>query len=216
MARLRLILAACLGFAALTATVPAFAEPAAPAKVEVPHDGDRYSALVARAEADDHTIDFVALRTSWLESKACKRAASTRELAQVMQLAGDAQDNATVRGIATQIVSIAYVDMSAHKFLRQSCLQLKDQACADHEHFVEFGLLNSIVTNGNGRSADTAWKVISIEEEYFIMRMAGMQLRTQSLINDKGRVFDRMDVTTQDGKQLQLWFDIGLFFGHEL
>lgn len=209
---LGLALSAAL-FAAVPMTAPAWA--AGPAGVTAPDDGDTYSRLVAQAEAGDPATDFRALRLAWLDSKARKDGASPLDLRQGLIEAANAGDHAKVRKIATQMVSIDYTSLEGHKFLRQSCKLLGDTACAEHEEFVEFGLLRSIVTDRDGKSPATAWQVISVDEEYFIMGVMGYRPGMQALVNQDGRVFDRMDVTDRDGKQLVLWFDITAFFGRE-
>jgi Domain of unknown function (DUF4919) len=62
-----------------------------------------------------------------------------------------------------------------NKFLRQSCAKLNDDACEKHNHFIEFGLLRSITSSGNGKTCDTAWEVVTIDEEYFILNMLGVK-----------------------------------------
>ena len=94
----------------------------------------------------------------------------------LQQLRGDlfaavpTNDAEKIAAAARRILSVIYIDMDAQKLLRQACTILKDQACADRHHFVEFGLLKSIVTSGDGKSCETGWQAVSIDEEYFVLR----------------------------------------------
>jgi hypothetical protein len=207
-----------LGFAALTAALGLawFARAADAPAIAISHDGDAYSALVARAEADDATVDFRQLRLAWLDSAARKRRASTQEMTRTMVQAAQAGEVDKAATAARAILAIDYTDMGAHKYLRQSCAMKGDDPCALHEHFVEFRLLNSIIGTGDGKSPPTAWKVTSIDEEYFIMSMIGARLQLQSLAAQDGRMFDKMDVTNAAGVKATLWFDITDFFSKEL
>lgn len=192
--------------AALTALALAGAQPAAAYDV-VPHDGDAFAKLVARAEARDATVDFKAMRFAWLDSAARKRERGGREMTEALWAAAKANDDAGVRAAAEKIIASHYTDIEAHKFRRQACAHLNDTVCGDHEHFIEFGLLNSIVKAGDGKTPATAWEVAEVAEEYAIMRLAGYQPRGQSLVNQNGRVYDRLDVTRDDGTAAVLWFD---------
>ncbi|MDB5431659.1 MAG: hypothetical protein JWP35_2775 [Caulobacter sp.] len=203
--------------AALALGAPGLSAPALAAASVAPHDNDDFSRLVAQAEADDPATDFRALRFAWLTSAAKKRGGDTLALTQKLAGAVRARKDAEVAAIARQIIAIDYTDMRAHKYLRQACAILKDQVCADHEHFVEFGLLKSIVGVGrDGRSLATAWEVISIPEEYFIVEMAGLRSSQQALVFDNDKPYDVLTVTTEDGKTMSVYFDIAAFFGHEL
>jgi hypothetical protein len=67
-------------------------------------------------------------------------------------------------------------------------------------HDIEFGLLNSIVKNGDGKTCQTAWPVIQITEEYFILEMLGAKLLRLS-IDPSGGPCDKMEVKTDEGKK---------------
>jgi hypothetical protein len=65
------------------------------------------------------------------------------------------------------------------------------------------GLVDSVMRSGDGRTPATAWKVISVGEEYAILRVFGMKHLRQSLTEDRR---DKMEVEL-DGKPLTLYFD---------
>ncbi len=81
---------------------------------------------------------------------------------------------------------------------------------------MEFGLLSSITSTGDGKTPETAWHVSSVEEEYFVMRMIGVKPGRQSLVNRNGRIFDALEVVDGKGVSRTLWFDITDFFSKEL
>jgi len=66
-----------------------------------------------------------------------------------------------------------------------------------------YGLLSSITSSGDGRSAETAYKVISVSEEYFLLRDIGAKLKQQSLVGS----CDVM-VVDQRGKEKVYYFDV--------
>jgi hypothetical protein len=188
----------------------------APRAIVIPLDNDDYSRLVARAEADDQSVDFRALRFAWLDSAARLRSGSIDQLSRDMSQTAKDRNAVAVRDAAQKILSIDYTDMAAHKFLRQSCHILGDAVCEAHEHFVEFGLITSITRGKDGKSMATAWEVASLHEEYFIMSMAGLRPGTQYLVNAGHRAYDKFDVTDETGAPHVVFFDITLFLPKEI
>ena len=99
-----------------------------------------------------------------------------------------------------KIIAAHYTDIIAHKFRRQACTVLKDQACSDHEHFVEFGLLDSILKTGDGKTPETAMLVADVSEEYVVIGLGGQRPGGQALVNRNGKVYDQMTVTDQNNQ----------------
>jgi hypothetical protein len=176
-----------------------------------------YENLVSKAEGGDETIDFRALRFAYIESAAYKRARSDnalRELQERLSIAAKAGAHEQVRSIALQILSIEYINLYGHKFLRQSCAKLNDDGCEKRHHHIEFGLLRSITSSGDGKSCDTAWEVVSLEEEYFILNMLGMKPYQQALINSSKHRCDEMRVTDKNGSEKIYYFNVDAVLAH--
>ena len=128
---------------------------------------------------------------------------------QIHQLMKTSQYPDTI-DVANKMLSIDYTDMEAHKILRQSYKSLADTANEKKHHNIEFGLLNSIVKNGDGKSCQTAWPVVQITEEYFILEMIGAKLLKQSL-NNAGGLCDKMEVQTKEGNKTY-YFEVSRVF----
>jgi hypothetical protein len=72
--------------------------------------------------------------------------------------------------------------------------------------------LAKIMSRGDGRSAETAYKVASVREEYEIVRALGLEMKSQALVMRK-KPYDVLTVRDpRDGSTRALWFDIGSFF----
>jgi hypothetical protein len=172
-------------------------------RITVPAFDDAYSRLVGKLESGETDIDYKAFRESFIESKQFQVAASKRaELDRLKATLPALMEKASFSEVARttkSILSIDYTNMRAHKILQQTYKALKDEANQKKYHDIEFGLLNSIVKNGNGRSCATAWPVVQIEEEYFILEMLGAKLTRQTL-DDNGGLCDKMEVSTEEGK----------------
>jgi len=72
--------------------------------------------------------------------------------------------------------------------------------------------LAKIMARGDGRSAETAWKVGNVHEEYEIVHALGLEVQSQALVVRK-KPYDVLTVRDpRDGTTRALWFDIGSFF----
>jgi hypothetical protein len=173
---------------------------------------DLYSQMVAQAEAGE-AVNFLALRMAYLKSPAfaAGRSASDQvlELRKEMFAAMKADDARTVRAKADETLKLVYIDLEAHKARYQSCAALGDQACAARGKLIETGLLQSVVSGGDGRTCSTAWKVVTVDEEYFVMRMLEVELRQQALVDEDGHQCDRMAVTSAGGEERTYYFEVG-------
>lgn len=71
------------------------------------------------------------------------------------------------------------------------------------------GLIESILASGDGKSAETAWVVISVFEEYSLMRALGMHPKRQALL-DGG--IDEMTVEIDGQPETTVYFDPAAHF----
>ena len=196
--------------------MPAQGADAPASGVQLPNFGDDYSALAARAAAHDESIDFRALRLAFLKSPAYQKVGvATASLAQLNREMVDATHQPVsvgapiVRQKAEQFLSIDYIDINAHKLLRQSCAALKDDACVEANHFVEFGLLNSIIHSGTGDTCAKGWEVVDIREEYFVLAtVLNTKFQKQSLVSEDGHACDVMAVTDEKGAPRTYYFNV--------
>ena len=185
-------------------------------QIVLPHDGDEYSKLVARAAAHDNGLDFRALRFAWLKSAARGHdKADHYALKDALFAAIKAGDDRGVRDVAVKMVSADYIDMFGHKFLRQACAALHDDACAEQGHFVEFGLLKSIVATGDGKTCDTGWEVVAVTEEYFMIDMLHDQPVRQSIVSGKHGACDLMKASDESGNIQDYYFRIDTVLADE-
>lgn len=67
-----------------------------------------------------------------------------------------------------------------------------------------YGLLHSITSTGDGRTPETAFKVIAVAEEYFLLREIGATVKQQSLVGH----CDKLEVSLRGGETCTLYFDV--------
>jgi hypothetical protein len=183
--------------------------------VAVPGYHDKYSKLVKQLEAGQTNINYTEFRESFLESEQFKAASKQKpdlstlrtEMYELMQKS----EYAELIEVTQRMLSIDYTDMEAHKILRQTYKNLGDTANSKKHHDIEFGLLNSIIKKGDGKTCQTAWPVIQVNEEYFILQVVlGAKLQKQSL-DSAGGLCDKMEVQT-DGGNKTYYFEISKVF----
>jgi hypothetical protein len=182
--------------------------------VAIPRYDDKYSKLVRQLEAGKTDTNYREFRESFLESEQFKVAANQKPdldtLRKTMRGLMKKSKYAEIVGIAKKMLSIDYTDMEAHKILQQTYKILGDTPNQKKYHDIEFGLLKSIVKNGDGKSCQTAWPVIQVTEEYFVLDMLGAKLLQQGIDTNDGSC-DRMEVQTDEGKKVY-YFDISRVF----
>jgi hypothetical protein len=182
--------------------------------VVMPGYHDKYSAFVTQLEAGQTNVNYTEFRESFLESEQFKAASKQKpdlstlrkEIHELMRKSKSAE----IIDITKKMLSIDYTDMEAHKILHQTYKILGDAPNSKKYHDIEFGLLNSIIKKGDGKTCQTAWPVIQINEEYFILQMLGAKLQKQS-IDNTGGACDKMEVQTDQGKRVY-YFEISMVF----
>jgi hypothetical protein len=77
------------------------------------------------------------------------------------------------------------------------------------------GRIAKVMKTGDGKSAETAYKVKSIGEEYQVVAALGYpRPEMQSLVFAKDKPYDVLTTTDpKTGEKVQIWFDISSFFG---
>jgi hypothetical protein len=184
------------------------------AAVTIPRYDDKYSTLVKKLEGGETNINYQEFRNSFLESHQFKMIGEQKPdldtLRKTIHELMNKSKYAEIIGVAKKMLSIDYTDIEAHKVLQQSYKALGDAPNRNKYHDIEFGLLNSIVKKGDGKTCQTAWPVIQITEEYFILEMIGAKLLQQG-IDNTGGVCDRMEVQTDEGKKVY-YFEISKVF----
>jgi hypothetical protein len=166
-----------------------------------------YGTLLSKLKAGDTSIDFVRLRLSYLDSPEHKSAKDTSDEQKEMFQQLNSKDFKKALNDAEKVLAQEYVNMDAH-FVAYACNQeLGNQEKADFHRTVFRALINSIVHSGDGKSPQGAWVVISVHEEYVVLRALGFQPVQQRLMNQNGHSYDVMKVKDQNGAEQSLYFN---------
>lgn len=176
-----------------------------------------YSALLASLKAGNTNIDYTRLRLSYMESAERKKAKDTSGADKAMFQALNAKDFPAALKHAETVLANEYINMNAHfvAFVANREMGSADQA--EFHHTVFRGLIDSIRNSGDGKSTKTAWVVVSVDEEYVLLRVLGFRPSGQSLVEENGHSYDVMKVkNAEDGAEQTFYFNVDIALKYEL
>lgn len=165
-----------------------------------------YAALLAQAQKNDPKTDWRALRMAYAESNMSRPVVPMSALYPAIFEAMRRKDAASVKQQATDLIQMNYTDMMAHKFLAVSCEMTGDAACMQREEQIAASLMRSVTDTGDGKTCNTGWEVISIDEEYYILGAIEAQKKGQRLVRDK-HTCDEIQAEF-NGKNVTFYFNI--------
>jgi hypothetical protein len=120
------------------------------------------------------------------------------------------KDYDTAVKYAESALNINFLNIEAHIVLHQAQLALGNNHKADKHRFIADSLLNTVLNSGDGQSARTAFKVISVQEEYAIISAWGARTVKQVLVNDgEGKFYDVHEIIRPGSTEKeQIFFDV--------
>jgi hypothetical protein len=165
----------------------------------------RYQGLLADAKAGK-PVDWGALRLAYADSAEFDlRGGRTDAARKAMFAAVNAGNDKGALIEAKAILDQDYVDIDAHVVADLADAALGDAAGAAREHDIVVGLLRSVRT-GDGSGPATAFTVITVGEEYAVMRALAVTVNGQALIQNAGHSYDVLDVTDAAGNSRRVYF----------
>ena len=186
-------------------------EPAKPVEKETPKattQKTKYDELVEKAKQKDASVNFTELRNAFYESKNYNPYAPM--MAYRPMNAALAQKNYDqALQIAESVLAKNFVEINAHMTAQIAYQETGKTEKAEFHKFMVEGLLNSIKGSGDGKSPEKAFEVISVNEEYGLIRSLGLKPTSQALAENKGHSYDVITVIDpQTNKESQLYFNI--------
>jgi hypothetical protein len=166
----------------------------------------KYDALKAKVQGGDINIDWRDIRldavVADVDGEFDWHQANTAGVAAFN--AGD-YDGALRKG--QEIIQHNIANGDGHFLVMVSLKHLGKQEEAAKEKLIVDQIMQSIMSSGDGKTADTAWFTVSTSEEYFVIRILGLKPKSQALVKNGPHSFDRMTVVGEDGKEASLWFN---------
>ena len=175
----------------------------------------KYDMLLEKVKQKDPSVNFTQLRHAFYESPNYNPYApmmTYRPLNATL-----AQKNyEEVLKIAEQVLAKNFVEVNAHMAAQIAYQETGKAERAEFHKFMADGLLKSIRSFVDGKSTATAFEVISINEEYGLIRSLGLRPIGQAMLEEKGHRYDAMTVVDpKTNQESKLYFNIDKPFNWE-
>src|SRR5262249_32126913 len=132
---------------------------------EAPDAEAKYQSMLAAAKANPATTDWQALRFAHADRPSFSLFAANdgRRAIHAAQTAGDWQE---VLAAADKVLDVDYIDGEAHLAAAVAYSRLGKSDDAKREQTIAVAIFKSMMPNGDGKSREHAFVVISVSEEY--------------------------------------------------
>lgn len=211
------LISACCG---LALSLCAFAQTveksgnATQSKLTIEQDKSDYRQLVNRIKGGNLDADFVKLRQAfgeWLCDDKVNTDAPNRD---AMIQAFESKNYKTAAELIEIVLDYEFVNRGLHLAAEDAYRQLGNQAKADFHKTIAHKLLHAVLISGDGKTAESAYRVLDVSEEYFVMRQLGYIVGGQALMSKNNKAYDILNGNDSDtGKAVSVYFDISSFFG---
>ena len=168
----------------------------------------KYDTLLEKVKQKDPSVNFTELRHAFYESPNYNPYAPMMSYRPLN--AAIAQKNyEEALKLAEGVFAKNFVEINAHIVAEIAYRETGNAEKAEFHKYMVEGLLNSIKASNDGKSKEKAFEVISINEEYGLIRSLGVRPINQALVEDKGHSYDVITVVDpQTNQQSQIFFNI--------
>ena len=166
----------------------------------------KYAALLERVKKSDATVDFKELRLAYTETPDYSPYGGDRDTRQKMFAALNAKEFDQAVESAEKILAKDFVEINAHFVAYVAHRELGQAEKATFHKFMFDGLVKSITGSGDGKTAETAFVVISTDEEYTLFNVLGLGPTGQALVSQNGHSFDRMTAVDRKTNKTVVYF----------
>ncbi len=160
-----------------------------------------YDELLSKLTAGETKIDYRALRIAYPGSKDASPYGSSHEARRAMNAAVIEKRCADAIRMADDILKTTYLSPDAHVAESMCYAAQGDMQKAEFHKAVYLGLINSILAGGDGARPETAYVVVTVEEEYAVMKALGFTVWAQATGRQGEHVFDVLSATNEKTKQ---------------
>jgi uncharacterized protein DUF4919 len=168
----------------------------------------KYDALLDSAKKGEGAVDYKALRFAFFETPDYNPLTGMMNYRALWGLVMQ-QNWPEAAKQSEAVLAKNYVDINAHMVAHIAYRQQGNTEKAAHHRRWADGLIESIKASGDGKSPATAWEVISISEEYAVIRSMGVRATGQSLVNVGGHSYDAMKIVDpRTNTEMTLFFNV--------
>src|SRR5215213_2598472 len=173
-----------------------------------PTEKTKYDLLLEKVKQRDPSVNFTELRHAFYESPNYNPY-SPMMTYRPLNAALAQKNYEEVLKIAESVFAKNFVEVNAHMAAQIAYQETGNTERAQFHKFMADGLLNSIRSSVDGKSPEKAFEVISINEEYGLIRSLKLRPIKQALVQDKGHSYDAITVIDpQTNQESTIYFNI--------
>ena len=170
-----------------------------------------YETLLTKLKGGNTKVDYRALRLAYSETKDASAAGSDHNVRRAMNEALINKRYADVFKIADEILKTIYLSPDTHAALSAAYRETGEAQKAEFHKAVYLGLINAVLATGDGTTPETAYTVVTIEEEYAVMRALSFSVWGQVMGTQAGHTFDVLSGTNQNTNEtVRMYFNIDI------
>ena len=172
---------------------------------------DGYDGFLAKLIAGDTKIDFTALRLAYSRSKNADPYGADHDKRRQMSAAVIENHCDEAIKIADELLAFIYLSPDTHAAKSACYRAVGNNAKAELHKAIYLGLINSILAKGDGNSPETAYRVITIEEEYAVMRALGFTVWGEEYVHKAEHTFNVLSGTDDRNKKTaKIYFNVDI------
>ena len=170
-----------------------------------------YDELLAAVKADPEGGDYHALRMAYTRTDAYAPYVQDAENIEKLRAALTGQDMDAALEAIDELLAQNYLDIEAHMAADYVYTMLEQYDDSAYHRAFARGLIQAILGTGDGRGFETAFIVLTVSEEYTVLRVMGLVPGDQRLVEHAGHWFDILSGRQRDTNEaLDLYFNIDL------
>jgi hypothetical protein len=170
-----------------------------------------YEELLAAVQADPEGGDYHTLRMAYARTDAYAPYVQDAENIEKLRAALTGQDMESALEAVAELLAQNYLDIEAHMAADYAHMMLEQYDNSAYHRAFARGLIQAILGTGDGRGFETAFIVLTVSEEYTVLRVMGLVPGNQRLVEHEGHWFDILSGRQRDANEtLDMYFNIDL------
>lgn len=174
-----------------------------------------FDAAVDRLRRADPTVDFTRLRTLSTELPGYEPYAEGDNNKDMNAAMGRSDFKEALR-LARVDLDADYLDIDAHIVAMIASDKTGDTKSFEHHRWVVKSIYDSITGSGDGKTSATAYRVVTVREEYAALMILGLRRSKQALVHDGPHSFDVLTAVDPETKaETTIYFNIDPIIAHQ-
>jgi hypothetical protein len=195
-----IVLGCLLAGAASAQTLATIASPADPVSTA------KYQTLRTRVQGNDLTIDWAEFRRSAIEA-GLERGYDWHPIRERVLTSLAAGNTKLALSGAQTLIAHNVANPEGHLLAMTVYQQMGQDAAAEHERILLEAIVHSIMSTGDGLSAQQAISTVSAGEEEFVVDMVlDGDTESRSTVHAEGQAYNLRRIRSEDGSEHTLWF----------